>query len=157
MAEYLRRNVEKAQLARCVQNILMFPSVHTFTHIANKNQLPNFPIQQSDIIAAEQIFGPNLGALKGKTTKQRSTPVSGQIDNIPPSIKECFRSGVILAIDIMFANEIPFLLTISEELLFGTVANLKNRKMTTIATALRQQADTQHISPTWDEGFLNQG
>lgn len=36
------------------------------------NLLPNIPISIKDVLNAEQIFGPNLGSLKGKTP--RTTP-----------------------------------------------------------------------------------
>ena len=74
-----------------IQNIIMFPGVRGYTKIANLQLITNLPIGQADITMAECIFGPNLGALKGKTPKHRSVPVAGQIDGVPPSILEYFQ------------------------------------------------------------------
>lgn len=55
----------------------MFPSMRSYTKIADSQLIANCPIGRANIAAAERIFGPNLGALKGKTTKQGSVPING--------------------------------------------------------------------------------
>jgi len=37
--------------------------------IVANNELPNCPISRRDTVAADAIFGPDLGSLKRKTTK----------------------------------------------------------------------------------------
>ena len=64
----------------------MFLGVRGYTKITDLQLIANLPIGWADIAAAECIFGPNLGALKGKTPKHRSVPVAGCIDGVPPSI-----------------------------------------------------------------------
>jgi hypothetical protein len=96
-------------LARKIQNILMFPGVRAYAKFANSQLIANCPISRADIAAAERIFGPNLGVLKGKTTKQTSIPVGGHIEGVPPSIMEQHQR-IVLAMDIMFVNKIPFLI-----------------------------------------------
>jgi hypothetical protein len=44
---------------------------------------------------------------------------------------------VTLAMDIMFVNKIPFLMTVSRSLHIGTVENITNRQVPTVATALK--------------------
>jgi hypothetical protein len=67
--------------------------------------------------------------------KRVSVPVIGCIKGVPPSILECYQHAV-LAVDIMFVNKIPFLITISCGLHAGTVKNLANRQVPTVGTAL---------------------
>jgi hypothetical protein len=47
------------------------PSTKDFLRIVARNQLPNCPITQDDILVAEDIFGPDIGSLKGKTARHK--------------------------------------------------------------------------------------
>ena len=91
---------------------MMFPAVRMYTKLADTKLIANCPIGRADIMAAKRIFGPNLGALKGKTTHQSAIPVAGRIEGVPPTILERYQQA-ILAIDIMFVNKIPFFVTTS--------------------------------------------
>jgi hypothetical protein len=105
--EYTKREYHDAVLARKIQNILMFPGVRAFTQIADSQLLATCPIGRTDIAAAERMFGPNLGAVKGKTVKRSSIPVSSRIDGVPHNLLKRFQQ-VVLAINITFVNKIPF-------------------------------------------------
>jgi hypothetical protein len=74
---------------------------------------------------AEDIFGPELGSIKGKTVREASDQVrAGGLVPIPATIMAHYRK-VILCADVMKVNKMPFLVTISRALKFGTVAWLK--------------------------------
>jgi len=113
----------------------MFPRDRAYDKIVNNNQLANCPVKRSDIAAAERLFGKNIASLKGKTAYRQGAPVVGKTKGVPPSIREHFQRTV-LAIDIMFINKIPFIITISRGLHFDTVKVLKNRQIDTISKAL---------------------
>ena len=86
---------------------MMFPGVRQLYKIADENLLRNCPINRGDIRAAEDIFGPNLGALKGKTPARRSTVVSGGRDGVPPDILDRHRD-LVVSIDIFFSTRYHF-------------------------------------------------
>jgi hypothetical protein len=134
---YTKRELKAASRARTVQNIMMFPSTRQLLDISDRHFLRNNPVQRADIQAAENIYGTNLGALQGKTMTRKGITVDGQITGVPPAIKSKYQSGT-LCIDLMFVNKIPFMLTTSRGLHFGTVENLSNRKATTISKALNK-------------------
>jgi len=94
------------------------------------------PISKSDIIAADNIFGPNLGSLKGKTARTPPKHVFDNIDPVSRDILEKYRN-VTLCIDIMFVNKIPFIITISRYIKFITVEVLKNRQTKTLSKILK--------------------
>ena len=90
---------------------------------SDQHLLENNSVQRVDIKDAENIYGTNLGSLKGKTVTRKGITVAGQITGVPPAIKQKYQN-VLLCIDLMFVNKIPFLLTIPRGLHFGTVVNL---------------------------------
>ena len=96
--EYTKWEYRDAVLTRKIQNIIMFPGTWAYTKIADSKLIANCPIGWADIAAAEHIFGPNLGALKGKTVKRGSVPVGGGIDGVPPSILEQYQQVVLAVI-----------------------------------------------------------
>ena len=113
---------------------MMWPGSHELMY-TTIHHLKNCPIWKANIQAAEDIFGPNLGALKGKTVHQPETHVQSHIHGIPPDIMNVHHDFT-LTVDIMFVNAIPFLLTNSCNLKFGTVEVLLNQQVLTIKQRL---------------------
>jgi uncharacterized membrane protein YvbJ len=65
-----KTDYERAQLARKLQVWIGCPSIIDFIHIVERNLLRNCPFTQADILAAENIFGAEIGA-SGKTTRHK--------------------------------------------------------------------------------------
>ena len=76
--------------------------------ILKMNFIHNCPVTVDDINAAEDIFGKDIRALKGKTT--RKSPFAVTIDTIkmPKEIKK-LHNNVFLGIDIMYINGLAIL------------------------------------------------
>jgi hypothetical protein len=135
--KYTKREYKAAMQARKVQNIMMHPSSRQYMDISDKNQITNNPVLRAHIQAAEDIFGANLGSLKGKTVTRSGKAVEGRITGVPPEIKHKYQR-VSMSIDIMFVNKIPFLITTSRGLHFGTVESIPNRQVPTVTQALKR-------------------
>ena len=88
-------------------------------------------------MAAEDILGPNLGSLQGKTVCFNGEHVSLSKQIIPPDLLLKYKD-VTLAMDIMFVNKLPFLLTLSRHIKFGTVAHLLSRGHTNVMAVIKQ-------------------
>ena len=135
--KYTNRDYERAVLARNLQKIIGRPSTRDFMNIVENNLLPNCPITRRDIVIAENIFGPDVGSLKGKTVRHSPVPVNPSLVDIPSHIMSHYRE-VTLCGDIMFVNRVAFFVTISRHLKFCTAEMLVNQQAKTILTAVKQ-------------------
>ena len=107
-----------------------------YIRIADKNLMPNCPVTHRDILAAKDIFEPNLGSLKGKTVQQQGDVVELKSIGIPMSIMERYQK-VTLAADIMMVNKIQFMMSISWHIKFGTGESLSNVKVPTLSGCMK--------------------
>ena len=75
--------------------------------------------------------------VKVKTTCTKQKHLEINIQNIPQEIME--KHGyVTLAIDLMFINKIPFVMTTSCNIHFGTAKPVKDMKNKTLVTSIQQ-------------------
>ena len=64
---YTRKEVQAAEKARKLQEIIGWPGTSTFKEYISLNSINNCPITVDDVKRAEHIFGPPLPLLKGAT------------------------------------------------------------------------------------------
>jgi len=131
------REYSYAKIARDLENIIGRPSTQDLISYVDKNLIPNCPVTIQDIIRAEDIYGPNIGSIKGKTTYTTEEHVKVQSQDIPQEIMEK-HGEVILAIDIMFINKIPFVIMTSRNINFRTAELVKDMKNKTLITSIEQ-------------------
>jgi hypothetical protein len=135
-AKYTVSDYQRAEKARAIQRQIRRPSTPRYMELATKG----CDVTRQDIVNAEHIFGPERGSLKGKTVRKASDQVrSGDLVPIPATILAHYQK-IVLCVDVMKVNKLPFLVTISRAIKFGTVTWLKNAKADTIL----QQIKTVH-------------
>jgi hypothetical protein len=106
-----------------------------FMKIVEGGMLRNCPVTRSDIVSAEDIFGLNLGSLKGKTVRTKNGHVPSLVADVPYHIIKLHKD-VTICFDIMFVNKIAFLITVSRSICFGTTERLVSRKADVVGKAL---------------------
>ena len=126
----------QAVLARKLQKIIGRPTTRAFIYFIENNLLPNCPVNHRDVLRAEQIFGPDIGSLKGKTVQWQPPRVEVDEVALPITIQQHYQE-VTLGCDIMFVNKIPFLMSRSRHIGFGTAQHIKNQQGTTIFNGIR--------------------
>jgi hypothetical protein len=134
--KYSHRDYLCAKSARDLLCKIGPPSLQQFLSILDNNQLPNCPVTRQDALIAEAIFGPDLGSLKGKTSHRPPEQVQIHLNDLPADIMKEY-CEVTLCGDIMYVNKIPFLITISRHIHFGTVEMIANRQMATILKGIK--------------------
>ena len=102
----------KAKQARDLFHALGTPSINDFKAIIRMNTINNNPVTTDDIKIAEKTFGPDIGTLKGKTTRLKPLPVMNDYIEIPKELIRAQRK-VTLCMDGMKVNGQSFLTTIS--------------------------------------------
>ena len=124
--DYLR-----AIRARELQVTIGWPSDKDFIKILKASSLPNCPVTPQDVIIANNLFGPDVGALKGKTTRCSRPIVDSAVPVDITSILKHY-GDVTLCVDLMYVNRVPLLVTLSRNIKFGTVEAVKDRKEATL-------------------------
>jgi hypothetical protein len=69
------RQVKGAEVAR-THATLSYPSMKDFNLVIRSNQIKNCPVTVQDVNVAAKIWGKNIAALKGKTTRSKSLLVA---------------------------------------------------------------------------------
>ena len=113
-SQYTRREFQQAKMARKFQNIVMRPGSRELMDVAIKH-LRDCPVTRSNVNAGDDIFGLNLGSLKGKTPTKPNPHVRGSTNGVPIEVMEQ-HMRIVLAVNIMFVNSIPFLVTVLQKL-----------------------------------------
>jgi hypothetical protein len=90
------------------------------------NTITNNPVTTDDIIVAEKIFAPDIGALKGNTTRRKPAPVVNDYIEIPKELIATQRE-VTLCMDGMKVNGISFLTTVSRNIQYRTAQYVKHQ------------------------------
>ena len=142
--KYMVKQYSDAHKARSIKDIIGSPSTVDHIKYVEQGLTPNCPITKEDIICAEDILGPNLGSLKGKMTRKTTERVTlNSLDNLPNELLSEY-GNVTISVDIMYINKIPFMMTTSHTIHFGTAEMIKNETKSTIIKSLQQIIYTYH-------------
>jgi len=122
---YTPREVKRAKIARDLIAALGSPSVADLKTAVAMNAIANLPIKTADIDLAETIFGPDLGTLKGKTTRSKPPPVVKDNIEVPKEIVNS-RDSWELCIDLMKVNDTHYMTSITKALYYRTARPVLN-------------------------------
>jgi hypothetical protein len=133
---FTKIQIKSADLARTLYNTLSYPSMKDFTWVIQSNKLKDCPVTVQDIDVARKIWGKNIAALKGKTTRSKSIPVATDYVKVPMELMK-LHTEVFLTTYIFFFNKIPFFLTLSRNICLTAVNHLADRTVPHIFKAFK--------------------
>ena len=126
-----------AEKAKALVRALGYPSQRTLIEMINAGSIINCPVTARDVTRAFAIFGPDLGALRGKTKKKRVP--SAPIEYLPLEVA----ADQVLHVDVMFVAGSAFLISVSSPLNLTMVNSLGRgrgaRTLPTVEKALFEQ------------------
>jgi hypothetical protein len=123
---FTNRQIARAYKARELYHALGTPSIHDFKATIIMNAIKNNPVTLEDVKISERIFGPDIGRIKGKTTRIKPNPVVSDYIEIPQELIEK-QQDITLCIDTMFINGIAFFTSISRNIMFRTAEPINNQ------------------------------
>eukprot|EP00956_Cyclotella_meneghiniana_P028301 scaffold65295_cov71-Cyclotella_meneghiniana.AAC.14 len=124
---FTKEQVERAKAARDALAMMAHPRADRVNQVVSSTSaVRNWPFNAKDLANGELIFGPDRGALRGKTTRQRPGRVRPQLVSIPQQLYERIRE-VVLAADVMFVDGLPFFVTLSRGIKLFTIEYLPSR------------------------------
>jgi hypothetical protein len=126
MKLFTKRQIDDAKRVRRLYHIVRCPSLENLKSLLKQNIIKNCPVTSADLDLAEKIYGPDIGTLKGKTTRKAPPRVKDDLVEIPPELKEIHKL-VELCMDILFVNGLPMLTAIDRTTKFRSCFALENR------------------------------
>jgi hypothetical protein len=128
---FTKKEIEKADEARRLFVIIGRPSQKIFKEMIKRGKLINNTVMIQDYRNALEIYGEDLGVLKGKTVRSKPEVLKVQFTDKPEP------KNIVLSIDKMYFMGIYFLTTVSRNIGFITATMLPDRKKVTIYKALQ--------------------
>lgn len=129
---FTKRDQLRADRTRRFQHVASHPSDATIIYAAATNSIKNSPITQRDVKLALDMLGRSKYAVQGKTTRTQPNAVpQQQIVELPQTVADYYRD-VELAVDVMFVNKVPFLVSLSKNIHYVTANPLDNMKIVTL-------------------------
>ena len=134
---YTARQVKSAELAREYQRKLGYASPGQLIKLIGQGKLDKSDITAQDVVRALDIFGPDLGSLKGKTTSHKT-----ELEEEMPVVDRQFLNQVMY-IDLMFVNSIPYLVTVTNPLEYVMICKLSRKNKSSLWMNL--ESNIHHI------------
>ena len=119
---FSQREIKDATGVRDLSRSLAYPSQASLTEMLTSGAIINCPFSATNVAHANAIFGPDLGAVRGKTRRHKS--LSPTISYIPRET----RSNLILHLDVMFVGGFSFLISVSTPIGLTAVNELGRSK-----------------------------
>jgi hypothetical protein len=134
---FKKSQIKVAELAQTLYKTLSYPSIKDFKWVIRSNQIKNCPVTAQDIDVALKIWGKNIVALKGKTTRRKTIPVARDYVKVPLELVTLHKE-VFLMTDIFFVNKNPFFLMLSRKITFTAFNHISDRTVPQIFKAFKE-------------------
>ena len=126
MKAFTRREIKRGRRSWRLSDTLVFSSDTDLKWIYQSNPIRNNPVIPEDADIPYYIWGKNVKSMVGKGTKKLTKHVDDHKFKIPRELEK-LKKSVLIIIDILFVNEIPFFLSLSRQIYFTGLSHLPDR------------------------------
>ena len=123
---FTRREYEGAKAVWRALGLVRYPLEQDFTNTVSSNMIVNFPVRPQDIKNADKIFSPDVPSIKSKSVMRRPEAVVSDYFEILEEILS-MNTGLEVSADVMFINNLAFLVSVSKLIKFTTIEYIPNR------------------------------
>jgi hypothetical protein len=74
MKQFTKQQIQCVEVAKALYMKLSYPSMKDFKWVIQSNQIKDCPVMVQDIDVTSKIWGKDVAALKGKTTRHKPLP-----------------------------------------------------------------------------------
>ena len=120
------RDSKRAEQAQTTYRTLGSLTINNFKHILRQNLIKNCPVTLRDVEIAEDIYGPDIGTLKGRSTRKRPPVVTDDQVDIPNELITTW-NDLTLCIDNMYVQGQVFLTAIDMTIKYRPATHLKSQ------------------------------
>ena len=133
---FMARQIKGVEVARDLYTTLIYTSEKNYKWLIQSNQINKCPVTLQDVNIAQNFWGKDISALKGKTTRIKPNVVARYQVKIPVDLlklhKEMFMTRVF------FENNIPLFITLSWKICFTAINNFTNLTIPEIFMAFKE-------------------
>ena len=136
LSKYSKREIARANVARDYLRRLAYATPGMLIKMINNNKIKDLAIGKADVARCVDIYGKDLGNLKGKSTRNKPTIYEKEFEVLD---KVQVKAKQILYIDIMFLNGTGYLITkTSAPLNYRSITKIKARNTQDLFISLRK-------------------
>jgi hypothetical protein len=132
-----QREFRDADAARDLYRKIGRPSEVELQSILRRNLIRNCPVTADNARRALIIYGPDIAALKGRTTKTSPAPLVPTFAAVPIPAPNCYTTVISRCASIFFVQDHAFFHTISRNLGYRTASHINDRKHGTLWSKLQ--------------------
>ena len=115
-----------AKASQRALGIAGYPSEQDFTNMVSSNMIVNCPVTPNYIKNANNIFGPDVPSMKGKSVRRRTEDLFSNYVNITKEILS-MNADLEVSGNVIFINKMSLLVSVSKRLKFATIEYIPNR------------------------------
>ncbi len=140
MEGHTQRKVEDARAAREAQAMLGHPTDRDFLGMVHSGMILNCPVTPNAVQNTHRIFGPDLAGVRGQMVSWPLDSVTTNYLQIPCALLERHQ-WVTLAVNVMFVNGVPFLVSVAKGLNLVTAEHMPTRTGKQLAVGIVRVMD----------------